>query len=106
MLLHVTTKKTELALSPSPILILYFPSQNSITMQHLLVDTRKSQAPTRDLPHGHAHPQSLPPAKEIKPHPLAPGGENASLFFVGTATTILYVMRSFKLLGSERLMAG
>ncbi|QDS67516.1 hypothetical protein FKW77_001735 [Venturia effusa] len=42
--------------------------------------------PTRD----HAHfPDSLPPAKETKLHPTGAGNENASLFFVGTATTIL-----------------
>lgn len=45
-----------------------------------------SKPPTRD----HANfPDSLPPAKETKLHPTDAGNENASLFFVGTATTIL-----------------
>ncbi|KAE9962807.1 hypothetical protein BLS_009999 [Venturia inaequalis] len=45
-----------------------------------------SKPPTRD----HTNfPDSLPPAKETKLHPTGAGDENASLFFVGTATTIL-----------------
>lgn len=58
-------------------------------MQRLILDPRKTEAPTRDHPHGHLHPESLPQAKETKVHPAGAGGENASLFFVGTATTIL-----------------
>lgn len=45
-----------------------------------------SKPPTRDQAH---FPDTLPPAKETKLHPTAAGNENASLFFVGTATTIL-----------------
>ncbi|KAJ5606565.1 hypothetical protein N7510_009346 [Penicillium lagena] len=48
-------------------------------------------APTRDLPPSTTVPAELPPAKEIKLHPSASGEENASLFFVGTATTIMFV---------------
>jgi hypothetical protein len=60
-------------------------------MKHLIIDPQNSKAPTRDLPAGHTHAHALPQAKETKVHPTASGGENASLFFVGTATTILYV---------------
>jgi len=55
-------------------------------MKHLYIDPRKEEAPTRD---SKQHPTTLPKAKETKLHPTAPGSENASLFFVGTATTIL-----------------
>ncbi|KAK5163664.1 hypothetical protein LTR04_002382 [Oleoguttula sp. CCFEE 6159] len=52
-------------------------------MKHLSIDPSKTEAPTRDHPHGQRHPQSLPEAKEIKAHPTGAGagGENASLFF-------------------------
>ncbi len=70
-------------------------------------------APTRDHPHEHALKQELPKAKEVKVHPGrgasagvvgAPGGavggsdssgsgeekgNNAGIYFVGTATMIL-----------------
>jgi len=56
-------------------------------MKSLLLDPSKRQAPTRDH---HDHPHSMPDAKEKKLHPSgSKGTENASLFFVGTATTIL-----------------
>ncbi|KAF2810395.1 Metallo-hydrolase/oxidoreductase [Mytilinidion resinicola] len=55
-------------------------------MKHLYVDPRKEEAPTRERK---AHLTCLPKAKETKLHPTRPGGETASLFFVGTATTIL-----------------
>ncbi|KAF2842927.1 Metallo-hydrolase/oxidoreductase [Patellaria atrata CBS 101060] len=55
-------------------------------MKHLTIDPENKQPPTRD----HSHPpESLPKAKETKVHPNDDGGEDASLFFVGTATTIL-----------------
>ncbi|KAL8796424.1 MAG: hypothetical protein Q9195_001331 [Heterodermia aff. obscurata] len=47
-----------------------------------------AQAPTRDLPSGAQVPSSLPDAKETKLHPRGTGSVNASLLFVGTATTI------------------
>jgi hypothetical protein len=57
-------------------------------MKQLTLDPKKKQAPTRD----HAHfPSHLPDAKEVKVSPASTGGENASLFFIGTATTIMYV---------------
>ena len=58
-------------------------------MKHLTIDPSASIAPTRDLPSGKKLPESLPDAKETKLHPSNAGGENASLLFVGTATTIL-----------------
>ncbi|KAK5132542.1 hypothetical protein LTR08_008859 [Meristemomyces frigidus] len=53
----------------------------------LTLDPSTPKPPTRD----HAsHPESLPEAKKTNVHPKgSSGNENASLFFVGTATTIL-----------------
>ena len=59
--------------------------------KHLTIDPSKAQPPTRDLPAGAQCPGALADAKETKVHPSNAGGENASLLFVGTATTILYV---------------
>ena len=59
----------------------------------LTLNPHDSLPPTRDLPSGAKHPETLPEAKETKVHPSnSAGDENASLFFVGTATTILYVL--------------
>lgn len=59
------------------------------SMQHLTLDPSDNQPATRDHP-GHAPAAtSLPEPKEVHVHPTAAGGENASIFFVGTATTIL-----------------
>lgn len=58
-------------------------------MKHLIIDPSNPQAPTRDLPNGKQVAPSLPEAKETIVHPSNAGGENASLLFVGTATTIL-----------------
>ncbi len=60
-------------------------------MKNLTIDPSNPQAPTRDLPSGKEVAASLPDAKETKVHPRNAGGENATLLFVGTATTILYV---------------
>lgn len=56
--------------------------------KNLILDPSHAEAPTRD---NQSFPSNLPDAKETKVHPTNAGGENASLFFVGTATTILYV---------------
>jgi L-ascorbate metabolism protein UlaG (beta-lactamase superfamily) len=59
-------------------------------MKHLTIKPASSGAPTKN--HGDAPiPSSLPDAKETKVHPTnAPDAStNASLFFVGTATTII-----------------
>ena len=62
------------------------------TVQRIIVDPSSGAPPTRDMPTHMSAPPSLPGAKETKVHPSNAGGENASLFFVGTATTILYVL--------------
>ncbi|OKL58967.1 hypothetical protein UA08_05505 [Talaromyces atroroseus] len=68
-------------------------------VQRLTLDPKHVQAPTRDLPSGKSLPNNLPDAKEIKVHPRgANGEENASLYFVGTATTILAPAPSAKAL--------
>jgi hypothetical protein len=59
-------------------------------MKSLTIDPQKEQAPTRDFPSNKSLPGQLPLPKEANVHPSKPGGENASLFFVGTATTIRY----------------
>ncbi|OCK77241.1 hypothetical protein K432DRAFT_384855 [Lepidopterella palustris CBS 459.81] len=56
------------------------------TMKHLHLDPKADEPPTRDHK---LRPTSLP-AKETGFYPAEPGGENTSLFFVGTATTVLY----------------
>lgn len=58
-------------------------------MKHLTIDPSNRQAPTRDHASADKLSDSLPNFKETKLHPSNAGGENASLFFVGTATTIL-----------------
>ncbi|RMJ21069.1 hypothetical protein PHISP_08062 [Aspergillus sp. HF37] len=59
-------------------------------MQHFSIDPRNVQPPTRDLPSTAKVAPRLPDAKEVKGHPAKAGGEeNASIYFVGTATTIL-----------------
>lgn len=65
-------------------------------IQRLALDPKHVQPPTRDLPSGKSLPDNLPDAKEVKVHPRGTDGtENASLYFVGTATTILSVCRGF-----------
>lgn len=56
-------------------------------MKHLTIDTSKSGAPTEQVT---AVPPKRPDAQETKVHPTnAQNDENASIFFIGTATTIL-----------------
>ncbi|TVY75777.1 hypothetical protein LSUE1_G004478 [Lachnellula suecica] len=57
-----------------------------MALQHLVLDPSVNEAPTRDHEH---HATSLPIAKSTQTHPTKSGSENASIFFVGTATTIL-----------------
>ena len=57
-------------------------------MQYLILDSSIPLPPTRDYP-GPVLPASMQEAKEVKVHPTISGSENASLYFVGTATTIL-----------------
>ncbi|KZF24749.1 Metallo-hydrolase/oxidoreductase [Xylona heveae TC161] len=58
-------------------------------MDHLILDPENVLPPTRDHPPSHPHRQSLPKANVTKLHPTVSGNENASIFFVGTATTVL-----------------
>ncbi|KAL4928027.1 MBL fold metallo-hydrolase [Aspergillus undulatus] len=57
-------------------------------MQHITIDPHNVQPPTRDGA-GSDVAESLPPAKTSNVHPSKPGGEDASIYFVGTATTII-----------------
>ena len=58
-------------------------------MKYLKIDPENVQSPLRDSVHTHETPKGLPDAKEVKVHPTNSGGENASIYFVGTATTIM-----------------
>jgi hypothetical protein len=58
-------------------------------MKSLTIDPKAEQAPTRGFPTHKTLPEHLPLAKEVNVHPSKSGGENASLFFMGTAITIL-----------------
>jgi hypothetical protein len=55
-------------------------------LRHLHLDPTVNEAPTTIQEHAAS---SLPPAKEIKTHPTRDESANASIFFVGTATTTL-----------------
>ncbi|KAL7661430.1 hypothetical protein ACMYSQ_000836 [Aspergillus niger] len=60
--------------------------------QSITIDPSNLQPPTRH-PTSSIDPASeLPPAKESRVHPSKPGEENASIYFVGTATTIMRVI--------------
>lgn len=60
-------------------------------MKQIAINTDHLQHATRDHPAEQPLADSLPEAKETMLHPRRAGNENASLYFVGTATTILYV---------------
>jgi len=66
---------------------------SSPATQHLVLNPSKPLPPTRNAATktNAPVPTALPDAKEIKVHPRGSnaGSENASLYFVGTATTIL-----------------
>ena len=52
----------------------------------IVINPASTKPPTRDNANPPTH---LPVAKAEKQHPSKAGGENASVYFVGTATTIL-----------------
>jgi hypothetical protein len=56
------------------------------SLQRLVLDPSVNEPPTRDHDH---HATSLPTAKVTQVHPTKSGAENASILFVGNATTIL-----------------
>lgn len=55
----------------------------------IVLDPSHTKPPTRDGPPGSEVPANLPPPKEAKVAPTGSGGENASIFFIGTATTVV-----------------
>ena len=57
-------------------------------IKSLTIDLKAEQAPTRDFPTHKTLPEHLPLPKEVNFHPSKSGRESASLFFVGTATTV------------------
>lgn len=63
-------------------------------LQRIIVDPDNAQAATRDGVAADV-PKSLPTPKASNRHPSDPGGENGSVYFVGTATTIMYGHHTF-----------
>jgi L-ascorbate metabolism protein UlaG (beta-lactamase superfamily) len=60
---------------------------SSLVKHHITLDPSQTKAPTRDAAN---LPSTLPESKATKAHPAGSlGQENASIYFVGTATTIL-----------------
>ena len=57
-------------------------------MQYITINPAFTESPTR---YNTQPPSHLPEAKKEKQHPSKGGGENASVYFIGTATTILWV---------------
>lgn len=57
-------------------------------MKHLEIHPGE-RPPTRDFPAEKGFSNANLQPAEVKLHPSGPGDENASIFFVGTATTIL-----------------
>lgn len=55
-------------------------------MQYITINPAFTESPTR---YNTQPPLHLPEAKKEKQHPSKPGSENASVYFIGTATTIL-----------------
>lgn len=63
---------------------------NDSFKHHLTLDPGNGKPPIRNSTTDHSHPEHLPLAKETKFKPTgAADADNASLYFVGTATTIL-----------------
>lgn len=58
-------------------------------MNSITINPKDAQLPTRDQDIETKIPTSLPESTKTFRHPVKPGDENASLFFIGTATTIL-----------------
>jgi hypothetical protein len=59
-----------------------------IAMHHLEIQPG-GKPTTRDLPTGKEFSDANLQAAKVNLHPTSSGDENASIFFVGTATTIL-----------------
>jgi hypothetical protein len=58
-------------------------------MKHLQIESGAENPPTRDLPAEKGFPNANLQPAQVRVHPSGSGGENASIFFVGTATVIL-----------------
>lgn len=72
-------------------------------MKHLELQAGGEKPPTRDLPAEKGFSNANLQPAEVKVHPAgAGGGENASIFFVGTATTILLANSPQSLSGMAR----
>lgn len=61
---------------------------DSDPLQRIIIDPDNVQAATRDGVAADV-PKGLPTPKASNTHPSNPGGENGSVYFVGTATTIM-----------------
>ena len=73
----------------SPINYLDATPTSDFNMKHLQITPGASGSPLRDAARKGDTPETLPEAKEVKVHPSKSGDENASIYFVGTATTIM-----------------
>ncbi|KAK1141292.1 hypothetical protein N8T08_009196 [Aspergillus melleus] len=60
-----------------------------MAIQRVVINPEDDRPATRDLPSGGTAPDSPPSPKEVKFHPSRSDSENASLYCVCTATTIL-----------------
>lgn len=60
-------------------------------MQTIRINADDHRPATRDLTADTQTPKNLPTPKQVKLAPSQTGNENASLYFVGTATTIMSV---------------
>jgi hypothetical protein len=58
-------------------------------MKRLEIQSGSEKPPTRDFPTGKKFTNDDVQPEEVKVHPTGAGNENAKIFFVGTATTIL-----------------
>lgn len=58
-------------------------------MKHLEIHPGGEKLPTRNLPTEKGFSNANLQPAEVKVHPSGSGDENASIFFVGNATTIL-----------------
>ena len=59
-------------------------------MQHFTINPHTTAHPTRDFPASSSLPTGITP-KEVKTRGPADDGTNASVFFVGTASVVMYV---------------
>jgi hypothetical protein len=58
-------------------------------MKYLQIESGAENPPTRDFPAEKGFSNANLQPAQVRVHPSGSGGENAIIFFVGTATTIL-----------------